>query len=236
MILDLWKAEEMKELADGIRPRTLPSQRVAHLCQQGELLTVTDLSPILGASSSTVCHAMQTWEEAHGQLLPTCDTIHNLVSTISHKKQIVALHLQDYSPSEIARMTNHDPHNVDRYLKDFEQVYDMARDSASLNKICFLADLNPCLVKEYLKLIWGQGLIPGPTPATPLSKGGEIHASTCYFKHHLKPAGQSRASGSSDETFTPDCSRARGIILFTRVEAIQNSRYYLAVLYNKYGG
>jgi hypothetical protein len=184
VILDLWKAEEMKELADGIRPRTLLPQRVARLCQQahqqGGLLTITDLSLILGASSSTVRHAMQTWEKAHGQLLPTRGTIHDLGSTISHKKQIVALHLQGYFPSEIARITNHDPHNVDRYLRDFERVYDMARDGASLNKICFLTGLSPHLVKEYLKLTREQGLIPTSdlVSVTSLSKGDETHGST----------------------------------------------------------
>ena len=49
----------------------------------------------------------------------------------------------EYFTSEIARMTNHDPYNVDRYLRDFERVYDMARDGASLNKICFLTGLSP---------------------------------------------------------------------------------------------
>lgn len=182
VILDLWDKEEIEKLANGTRPRALLSQRVARLCQQayqqGGLLTTTDLSLILGGSSSTIRHAMHTWEEAHGQLLPTRSTIHDLGSTISHKREIVALHLQGYLTSEIARMTNHDPHNVDRYLRDFERVYDMARDGASLNKICFLTGLSPRLVKEYLGIIQKQGITHDLIPVASLSRGDKIHAST----------------------------------------------------------
>ena len=182
VILDLWDKEEIEKLANGTRPRALLSQRVARLCQQayqqGGLLTTTDLSLILGGSSSTIRHAMHTWEEAHGQLLPTRSTIHDLGSTISHKREIVALHLQGYLTSEIARMTNHDPHNVDRYLRDFERVYDMARDGASLNKVCFLTGLSPRLVKEYLGIIQKQGITHDLIPVASLSRGDKIHAST----------------------------------------------------------
>jgi hypothetical protein len=55
-------------------------------------------------------------------------------------------------------------------------------------------------------------------------------ASTCCLKHYLEPAGQSRVSGSSGEAFTLDSPRARDIILFTQVEAVQNGRCHLAVL------
>jgi hypothetical protein len=119
---------------------------------------------------------MHIWEEAHGQC-PTRSTIHDLGSTISHKREIVALHLQGYLTSEIARMTNHDPHNVDRYLRDFERVYEIARDGASLNKICFLTGTSR-LVKEYLGIIQKQGITHGLVPVAPLSRGNKIHAST----------------------------------------------------------
>jgi DNA-binding CsgD family transcriptional regulator len=92
-------------------------------------------------------------------------------------KEVVALHLQGYLTSEIARMTNHDPHNVDRYLRDFQRVYDMARDGASLNKICFLTGTSR-LVKQYLGIIQKQGITHGLVPVASLSRGNKIHAST----------------------------------------------------------
>ncbi len=157
VILDLWNREEIEQLADGAKAKTLLPQRVARLCQQtyqqGGLRTMTDLSLLLGVSNSTVRHAVQSWEEAHGDLLPTRSTIHDLGTTISHKRQIVGLHLQGYFTSEIARATNHDPQNVDRYLRGFERVYNMAKDRAHFNRICFLIDLSPRLVKEYFKLL-----------------------------------------------------------------------------------
>jgi len=184
--LELWSGEEIDQLAQGARPRALLPQRVARLCQQayqqGGLLSLTDLRLILGLSASTLHQAIQAWEEGHpGQLLPLRSTIHDLGSGITHKRQIVALHLQGYLTSEIARMTNHDPHNVDRYLRDFERVYDMAREGAPLSRVCFLTGLSPRLVKEYLKILEEQKLIPtqGPSPlATSSLRGGEAHGPT----------------------------------------------------------
>lgn len=178
VILDLWTQEEIEELSDGARPRTLLPLRVARLCQQayqqGGLLNLTDLSLILGISASTVRHAIQTWEHKHPQnILPMRSTIHDLGSNISHKRQIVALHLQGYFPSEIARVTDHDPNNVDRYLGDFERVYDMAKDGASPNRISFITGLSEKLVTEYLKIVEEHGLLlsqpQGPVPGS----GGE---------------------------------------------------------------
>lgn len=181
VILDLWTNEEIESLANGTKPKTLLSQRAARLCQQAYqqegLLTVTDLSLILNVSASVARQAMQSWEEANQQLLPTRSTIHDLGSTISHKKEIVALYLRGYFPSEIGRMTNHDPHNVDRYLRDFERVYDIAKDGAPLDKICFLTGLGHRLVKEYLRIIKEHDGVAAPAPVTSLSRGGEANDS-----------------------------------------------------------
>ncbi|MBT9165778.1 MAG: hypothetical protein DDT25_00433 [Chloroflexi bacterium] len=74
-----------------------------------------------------------------GVFIPTRGRVRDIGPGVSHKSQAMHLYLKGFTPTEIARMTNHDPHNVDRYLRDFEQVYDMVRDGASLNKICFLS-------------------------------------------------------------------------------------------------
>ena len=185
IILDLWTRDEIEQLADGAKAKALLPQRVARLChqayRQGGLLTATDFSLILGLSDATVRQSLRTWEETNKQLLPIRGTIHDLGSTINHKKEIVALYLKGCLTSEIARLTNHDPQNVDRYLSDFDRVYDMAKDGAPLHKIRFLTGLSSNLVEEYLKIINEHGLIPASDPVsvtTSIRKGGEAHDST----------------------------------------------------------
>ena len=80
--------------------------------------------------------------------------------SISHKKEIVGLHLQGFLTSDIARRTSHDPTNVERYIGSFERVLDFAKEGVSLPKICFYTGLGPRLVREYQAIASHHKLLP----------------------------------------------------------------------------
>ena len=73
--------------------------------------------------------------------------------TFSHKRLIVELHLKGLFTSEIARISNHDPENVDRYIDDFERVLEFAKENAPVYKITFYTGMSERLVKEYLEIV-----------------------------------------------------------------------------------
>jgi hypothetical protein len=157
VVIDLWTEEELAELANGKPPRDLLPQRVARITKQAlaheTVFIQTDLSLMLGVSVATIHKAIDTWQKEHDEILPLRGTIHDMGTTFSHKRLIIELYLKGLMTSDIARITNHDPVNVDRYIGDFERVREFAREEAPIYKICFFTGISERLVKEYLNLI-----------------------------------------------------------------------------------
>ena len=163
IVVDLWTEEELNALADGTKPSQLLPQRVARITKQAlaqeSVFIQTDLALMLGVSVSAIRKAIDQWQEEHDEILPLRGTIHDMGMTFSHKRQIVGLHLQGLLTSEIARITSHDPVNVDRYIDDFERVLEFAREDTPVHKICFYTGMSERLVKEYLDIIKEHNLI-----------------------------------------------------------------------------
>jgi hypothetical protein len=165
VVVDLWTDEELQELADGRRKSGLLPQRAARITKQAlsqeAVFTQTDVALIMGVSVATVRKAIDQWQNETGEILPLRGTVHDIGMTFSHKRQIVQLHLQGHLTSEIARVTHHDPVNVDRYIQDFERVLEFARENAPIYKICFYTGMSERLVKEYLAIVKEQDLLSG---------------------------------------------------------------------------
>jgi hypothetical protein len=163
VVVDLWTDEELQELAEGRRRTDLLPQRVSRITKQAlsqeAVFTQTDVSLLMGVSLSSVRKAIDQWQNETGEILPLRGTVHDMGMTFSHKRQIVGLHLQGHLTSEIARVTHHDPVNVDRYIQDFERVLEFARENAPIYKICFYTGMSERLVKEYLAIVKEQNLL-----------------------------------------------------------------------------
>ena len=162
IVVDLWTHEELALLAEGTKPSTLLPQRVARITKQAlaqeAVLIQTDLSLMLGVSVASVRKAIDSWQKQHDEILPLRGTIHDMGMTFSHKRLIVELHLKGLLTSEIARISNHDPINVDRYIDDFERVLEFANEDAPIYKISFYTGMSENLVKEYLSIVKEHGL------------------------------------------------------------------------------
>ena len=163
VLLTLVSEEEVRQLSNGNKPRDLMPDVVARILleaeEQGGVLAMNDLGAMLHCSTATAMKARAAWETKYGKILPTRGSLHDIGTTFTHKKQIVDLHLRGYFTSEIARITNHDPVNVDRYIDDFQRVFLLAQDGQPLNKICFYTGLSKGLVTQYLELIREKNLL-----------------------------------------------------------------------------
>lgn len=173
VVVDLWTEEELQALANGINPSRLLPQRVARITKQAltqeAVFIQTDLALILGVSVSSIRKAIDKWYKQHNEILPLRGTIHDMGMTFSHKRQIIELHLQALLTSEIARITSHDPVNVDRYIDDFERVLEFARENTPVYKICFYTGISERLVKEYLNIIREHNLSHTPQSSNQLT-------------------------------------------------------------------
>ena len=76
-----------------------------------------------------------------------------------HAQSLCQHLLKGLLTSEIARISNHDPVNVDRYIDDFERVLEFAKENAPIYKISFYTGMSERLIKEYLSIIKDHELV-----------------------------------------------------------------------------
>lgn len=157
VVLTLWEPSELEALASGRPPRELLPGRIARATReamaQDALLIQTDLALLFGVSVASIRKAIDHWHKQTGEVLPLRGVVHDIGMTFSHKKQIVGLHFQGYFTSEIARMTAHDPVNVDRYIQDFQRILEFTQEQSPIERIAFYTGAGHRLIKEYLKII-----------------------------------------------------------------------------------
>lgn len=170
IVVDLWTKEELDLLANGSKPSSLLARRIARITKQAlkqeAVLIQTDLALMLGISVASVRKAIDQWQKEHNEILPLRGTIHDMGMTFSHKRLIIELHLKGLFTSEIARISNHDPQNVDRYIDDFERVLEFAREDAPIYKTAFFTGMFERLIKEYLEIIKEHNLLEKQKPKT----------------------------------------------------------------------
>jgi hypothetical protein len=129
---------------------------------QGALLTTADLAFLCGVSTGMVERQIREYERDTGTLLPLRGTVHDASSKLTHKAKIVALYLAGQLPSEIARATDHSLEAVERYLRDFALVRDLAT-RYDARGISHLMGRGVRVVRQYLALL--QELAPNQPAA-----------------------------------------------------------------------
>jgi hypothetical protein len=130
--------------------------RVVRMCfeayQQGGVLTVLDLSLILGVSHWVICKDIHTHEQATGQLVPTRGTVHDIGPGVTHKAETVRRFLRGEPPDCIARSIHHSQAAVDRYLLAYQRIRLLAQRFPK-DQLPTLSGVAPSVVAEYLALI-----------------------------------------------------------------------------------
>lgn len=118
---------------------------------QGASLTMEELSAIGLMSQAVVSQELKKYQGEGNASLPLRGYLEDIGRGTTHKKQIIALHLQNYLSSDIARMTSHSKDAVDRYVNDF-QIISMLSKKFDKDIIPVLARKSKTLVEEYLKI------------------------------------------------------------------------------------
>jgi len=158
--LTLLVLEDIAALAAGESHREVRMRRIARVVReafdQGACLTTSQLGLLLGLSPSVVAAQIRRYHEEHDELLPLRGIVEDCSSAISHKAEIVRLHLEGLTTSEIATKTNHSPKSVERYVRRFNQVrecvsyLDRTPDPAVLARILGIGER---LARAYLELL-----------------------------------------------------------------------------------
>jgi len=122
--------------------------------QQGAVLSTRDLSLLLVSASSWLSHQRIEYEKEHQTILPHTGVIHDMGTTLTHKRIIIYKHVvEKKDPSIVARETNHSQPAVDKYLKDFYRVKTLVNDNKNIDFIHHTTNMSRPLIKQYLQII-----------------------------------------------------------------------------------
>jgi transposase len=136
--------------------KTRDQQRAVRLvkaaAEQGGLLTIAEVSAIMGRSYETTRGYIRGWEEETGEMLPLKGYRMDQGSSPSHKKEIVRLSEQGLAPPDIARHSGHSLRSVERYLKDYERVKLLLKRGMTVAEISAMIDRGQHVVLEYVDI------------------------------------------------------------------------------------
>jgi len=122
--------------------------------KQGGVLSTRDLSLLLVFNGSGLSHQRIAYEKEHQTILPHAGVIHDMGTTLTHKRIIIYKHVvEKKDPSIVARETNHSQPAVDKYLKDFNRVKTLVNDNKDIEFIHHTTNIARPVVKQYLQII-----------------------------------------------------------------------------------
>jgi len=141
-----------KSLCD-IRKNVI-SRMIREAYQQGGVLSTRDISLILHHDASYLSRLRIKFEQAHNTVLPHTGVIHDMGSTITHKRQIIYKHIvEKKDPLNVAYETNHSQRAVDRYIKDYHRVKTLTDEEKDVDYIHQITNISKQVIKQYQQII-----------------------------------------------------------------------------------
>jgi len=123
---------------------------VSAAAEQGGLLTLAELSVILGVSYEVVRGCVQEIEADSGKPLPLKGYKMDQGSRPTHKGAIIGLYERGMEPPDIAHETGHNLKSVERYLKDYERVRMLLKRQLNVEAISAIIGRGKSVVQEYV--------------------------------------------------------------------------------------
>ena len=157
VILSVTHEEDKNMRANGYSPKEVRRFKVARLLHeayaQNGVLTQADAAELLGVSAGTIGKDIREYQEEHEVILPYRGTIHDIGPSLTHKKIIISLFLQNVPTPDIARKTCHTEEACDRYIKAFKKVQNTPWPDGLPLEISRTLRMSERLVNEYIALI-----------------------------------------------------------------------------------
>jgi len=158
VILTLVNDEDISKLEKGLKVSEHKQNVVARLLKeaysQGALLSMRDVSLLMGITYSYASCNRKKYEEKHNVNLPHPGNLQDMGSCITHKYQIIyKCVVEKKDPVITAKETNHSIMAVDRYLKDFHRVKTLLLDGKDENYIHLVTNLSLKLIAQYVNII-----------------------------------------------------------------------------------
>jgi hypothetical protein len=158
VILSLVTDDEVSMFEKGASVSAIRKNVMARMIkeafQQGAVLSTRDLSLLLVSRAPHLSQLRIEYEKEHKTILPHAGVIHDMGTTLTHKRIIVYKHVvEKKDPSIVARETNHSQLAVDKYLKDFNRIKTLVNDNKDINFIHHTTNIARQVIKQYLQII-----------------------------------------------------------------------------------
>lgn len=155
--LTIVNQEDIKMLTQGCKVSKVKQFAIARMFkeayQQGGILSTRDLALLTLATPSTISVARSKFEQENEVVLPHPGVLHDMGSTITHKKQIVyKVIVEKKDTTLVAKETNHSQKAVDHYLHDYNRVKTVFKINTNLNYIHLVTNIAKSVVKQYIEL------------------------------------------------------------------------------------
>jgi hypothetical protein len=158
VILSLVTDDDVSMFEKGLSIATIRKNVIARMIkeayQQGAVLSTRDLSLLLVSGSAYLSRLRIQYEKEYQTVLPHTGIIHDMGTTLTHKRLIIYKHVvEKKDPAIVARETNHSQMAVDKYLKDFSRVKTLLNDNKDLDFIHHTTNIARPVIKQYLQII-----------------------------------------------------------------------------------
>lgn len=155
--LSIVTPEDIQDRIDGVKRSTRVKKvivRFHHQAkEQGAVLSETDDAIITGLATSGISKYVREYEEECNVVIPRPGTEMDMGKTLTHKKLAFQNYKKKISTSKNAKLIDHTPESVDRYIKDgtrIEKLYDEGYEEWDIS---FLTGLPGYVVKQYVEII-----------------------------------------------------------------------------------
>lgn len=158
VILTLVSDDDISKLENGLKVSEHKQNVIARILKeaysQGALLSMRDVSLLMGITDSYATYNRKKYEEKHKINLPHTGNLQDMGSCMTHKYQIIyKCVVEKKDPVVAAKETNHSIRAVEHYLKDFNRVKTLYLDDKDEDYIHLVTSLSLKLIAQYVSII-----------------------------------------------------------------------------------
>lgn len=155
--LTIVNPEDIQDRIDGVKRSELIKKLTARLHrqtkEQGAVLSETDDAIITRLAISGISKYVREYEEEHRVVVPRPGTEMDMGKTLTHKKLAFQNYKKKIPTSKNAKLIDHTPESVDRYIKDGTRVEKLYNEGYKEWEIAFFTGLPGYVVKQYVETI-----------------------------------------------------------------------------------